>query len=383
MNILKKKKRLIDWEEELNVWIPGINLEDHFIEYTKMEAFDKFNIGNTIYGWNLSMKMLYQHILNGFSVDINNYNEFQEKIFNLYQEKPLKDWENEYGIRIVDICPDEHDKFYFKRDFLKKLNSNFVIEKVRKDIINTDYDNSINHNMKTNGLIIKKRKTDVIRPKVKSLFDIVNVKRNKKNNNKLKKNIIKSSFAIALSIITAVSSYGITKALSKSVSSDYDIKVSSNVSNDNNLNSMKTCVIDNSLKKSTKTNYTFGNNYVKEEVLEVKKQENNQCNLILGSKIKLKNNSKIFSKINDCINDNNGLNPYFSSDDDRYIKCVTLDYNGNIIDSKNQKEIDNLISDGAKILVIGTSMNNDSNIADEGYYNYKDAKILCKTCGVL
>ena len=57
MNILKEKKRLIDWEEELNVWIPGINLEDHFIEYTKMDAFDKFNIGNTIYGWNLSMKM--------------------------------------------------------------------------------------------------------------------------------------------------------------------------------------------------------------------------------------------------------------------------------------------------------------------------------------
>lgn len=69
---------------------------------------------------------------------------------------------------------------FILKEILKKLNSNFIIEKVRKDIINNDYDNSINHNMKTNGLIIKKRRTDVIRPKVKSLFDIVNVKRNKK-----------------------------------------------------------------------------------------------------------------------------------------------------------------------------------------------------------
>lgn len=388
MNSLKEKKRLIDWEEELNFWIPGIELEEHFIEYTKMEAFEKFSIGNTLYGLDLSIKDFYQQVFSMYynKIDDINYNSFEKNIMNMFQINNTVEKKDE---SIIDESVNKEDIVYSKNNLSKTLNTDFMIKKVKKNSLikrNTkDSDSLINLNNCIN--VVGCNKKNNIKSKANlSFFEVFKINKAKKKDKKLKKNIIKSSFAVALSIITAVSSYGIVKSLSKVNIEDNRSSISSVVLNDNisnNVKTMRKCVIDKDIVQySEKSNVAISNTKIKEKDIELKSEDSTQSKLMLGSMIKLNSKSKIFCRSSDCIKNNNGYSPYFSLDTDRYIKSVTFDYNGSIINSKNQKEIDSLLSKGAKILVIGTSINENSNIADEGYYNYKDAKVLCKS-GVL
>lgn len=108
MNGLKEKKALIEWEKELDVWLVDILMAEHFLMYTKFEAFDKIVVNNFKRNWSTKENEIYKKYKS--DQNINNLVEDTSKrkfmwiMDTDYQdseelsiEKPLIEWEKEVG----------------------------------------------------------------------------------------------------------------------------------------------------------------------------------------------------------------------------------------------------------------------------------------------
>jgi len=61
------KKTLIEWEREWNIWVPGLRVTDHFVEYDQIDAFDTMRPYNGVIKWKdnyeLNNESLYENFL--------------------------------------------------------------------------------------------------------------------------------------------------------------------------------------------------------------------------------------------------------------------------------------------------------------------------------
>ena len=100
--------------------------------------------------------------------------------------------------------------------------------------------------------------------------------------------------------------------------------------------------------------------------------ENSEVNL--GNIINVSPSSKIYDNIYDATNGTNGLTRYFENNVNRYIVYVAFEYNGQVIYSSSEKEIELLTNKGAKMVAVGTSLVKGGDC--EGFYNYDDVVTL-------
>ena len=63
MSIFKEKKPLIEWEKEYDVWRDDLLPGQHFEEYTKLDAFKIFSIGNIRREWGCNEYQLYNNYI--------------------------------------------------------------------------------------------------------------------------------------------------------------------------------------------------------------------------------------------------------------------------------------------------------------------------------
>ena len=102
-------------------------------------------------------------------------------------------------------------------------------------------------------------------------------------------------------------------------------------------------------------------------------------NIELGSKITIKDGSKIYDDVYDSSYENNELNPYFDGDMERTVFCIAFEYEGNLVycdmhDADAQAKVDFLKQNGAKIMSVMTSVDG---VGYEGAYNIKSvSKVL-------
>ena len=102
-------------------------------------------------------------------------------------------------------------------------------------------------------------------------------------------------------------------------------------------------------------------------------------NIELGSKITIKDGSKIYNNVYDSSYEDNELNPYFDSDIERTVLCIAFEYDGKLVycdihDTDAQAKVDFLKQNGAKVMSIITSIDGENY---EGAYNIKSiSKVL-------
>lgn len=101
----------------------------------------------------------------------------------------------------------------------------------------------------------------------------------------------------------------------------------------------------------------------------------------LGSKITIKDGSKIYDDVYDSSYENNELDPYFSGDIERTVLCIAFEHEGQLVycdihDDNAQEKIDYLKSNGAKVMSVITSVDGENY---EGAYNINSvSKVLVK-----
>lgn len=117
-----EEKSLIEWEKENGIWIPELFLEDHFVMYNKMEAFDKLREYKNKVGcdWNSNSDKLYDSFIcydkniNVSSAIIRDYIDkidFFSRVSRDTSKKSLIEWEESVGL-FVSNKPAE---FHYKR----------------------------------------------------------------------------------------------------------------------------------------------------------------------------------------------------------------------------------------------------------------------------
>lgn len=227
----------------------------------------------------------------------------------------------------------------------------------------------------------------------KGLFDILGRKKSK-DKTKVKRNIIKSTVAIVLSLVTSLSVVSLTKLVGSSKSDIDSVTVKTKVNDSTNSNNKDIGInrVKEVMNNNNKENTTYSNNSnVKSSILEkdvtnnnlVKKDNNVKKDTInnnvlknddinIGDKIVIVDNSNtIYSSFDDAINDVNGLNPYYGNDLVRDVDYVALNYKGDITYCYTQEEVDSLKNMGATVEAVCTSIDNQVN---EGYYRVKQLK---------
>lgn len=199
--------------------------------------------------------------------------------------------------------------------------------------------------------------------------------------------MFKTAVAFALSVVTAISSYGLSKMEVRGNESKDSISYTDEMINpiensglleknliydkiyENNLSSDNTC--DNEIELTEKVE-------VDESIIEDKEEIeifDSLSNLDLGDNVIITDGAKIYSSVSDAVDMINGFNSYYANDVERTLKCIALEYDDEIIYSESIEEVKFLKSEGAVIVSVGTSINDGY----EGFYNANDVVVKTKT----
>ncbi len=407
MNILKEEKPLIEWEKELDVWLVDICLADHFVSYNKMDAFDKINIFCFKRGWSNKENEIYSEYLSNKYSDCLVLEEFKNKTYHtyydLYEQKPLIEWELERGIWIPDLCYSDHLRIYYKKDAFDMLRKPTVMWNNESQQMYNNYKNTFNSI--GNG-VINNSENDV-----KRNVKVVNKKKSK-NKVSLKKNILKRSIALLMGITASLSGYFYCKENIMEKSNDDFINNSYVVSScnrsiidddsceslflgglnpkdkieDEKVNEVNDKIYDSksglksSLLKVEKSIINNKNDIVinsneKNSNIEISSNEIVNYYYEIGEKVVIDNDSEIYGNCYDAMNNKNGMDPYYSYEYDRTITGICLNYNDCVIYLDNNDEINNYINDGASVVSYSTMVDNG---ICEGFYCADDIKIMVK-----
>ena len=415
MNYLKVKKTLIEWERELDIWIPDIQFDEHFMNCSKIEAFDKINVYNVINGWNdniisIYKKFKYEYNSDFYLFSIGESDLIKRKLYfgvkDLYCEKPLIEFEKELGIWIVDIIEEDHYKIHLKKDVLDKLDIVYKTKKwdieanmyYSKYLLKSKGENDENNeSLKNEDLVlseVKNEKHHIHKKKNASNFlNIIKVNKSKKKNN-LKKSIIKKTMSLVLSMVTIASGYAFSKVIQRNDDSftSEAISYSKSTEDINNfkMNNFESAILS---KQNDKIDKDVDNKTEKKVDIEKKDQiiktdldneksfqeiktdiDDENVSVHIGDDIELTNDALIYGNYYDTSDRKYGLNPYYGNEMDRYISAVTLEYNGVTDYYDNQSKIDSLINMGAKVIALQSS----NEFGVEGYYNICDVKVKSK-----
>jgi len=141
------KKTLIEWEREWNIWVPGLRVTDHFVEYDQIDAFDTMRPYNGVIKWKdnyeLNNESLYENFLKHkkdicniennevkndifnkvCSVTIREYIESND-IFNEVDNKKMAliEWEKRFNLFIPSIREESHYQVLSKEDAIELIS---------------------------------------------------------------------------------------------------------------------------------------------------------------------------------------------------------------------------------------------------------------------
>lgn len=200
------------------------------------------------------------------------------------------------------------------------------------------------------------------------------------NTKKIKKGIIKSSIAIVLSLVTAVSSYGLFKSFSnRNNNHNDDTTVNSSIS----AIPVYTVINDKISEVNSKSiivNEESDEVIVSKQEIVSDKVSNDEIkyttdDLQLNQEITIIEGSSIYDNCWSAADEVDGLNPYYSCNEKRKIDSFGLEYNGEIIYTGDNDEINRYMSLGAHKTVVCTSING----CGEGFYNIDDVVVANKT----
>ena len=232
---------------------------------------------------------------------------------------------------------------------------------------------------------------NMVKSAKEKVFKVVKT-RKPKNEKKVKHSLIKATIAIALSVTTAIAAFGLFKANSDKNDEVIDNKTSSVKTHDDNDKNIVKSGLDNLISDDFKTKDSSVSKQKEKDVksnqatkvdnkkTSVKENNNETLDIYtvnLGESINVSDDSKIYTNIYDAASETNGLNRYFSSDTTRYVEYMAFEYNGQVVYSNSEQEIELLKSNGAKMIAVGTSV--EKNGACEGFYNSDDVVVLSKT----
>lgn len=229
-------------------------------------------------------------------------------------------------------------------------------------------------------------------------------KRQASNVQKIKRGIITSSVALALSLVTAVTAFGVSKisfwkdnsvdSITDSYADVIEENVDSNKINishyekndfDNNkVNSTDALLgVDDSIinsnmmfkasdddKVSLNDNKMVNVNLNKEvdNNVEKDKSEDNSIDIIsINDEITVTDGAHIYTNCIDACKKSDGLDPYYDSDYKRTIRGVAFESDGSIVYTYSQQDYDYWVEKGANIEAV---------CCDDGFYNIDDVKIL-------
>ena len=205
-------------------------------------------------------------------------------------------------------------------------------------------------------------------------------KRQASNINKIRRNIIKSSIAIALSLVTAVTAFGISK-ISFWKNSEVDGVTNSYVdiddtTYDSNKNQELVSNFDDKLVNNSIMFNKFDNNEfakvedTKKSFVSSDNVEDNSLNvrsISLNDEITIDDDAYIYTNAYDACCENDGLDPYYDSNYVRNVRGVAFEDDNSVVFAYTQEEYDYLNSKGAIIKAVG---------CDDGFYNIDDVKVL-------
>lgn len=127
-----EEKTLIEWEKEMNIWIPDMYMEDHFVMYNKMEAFDKMRkYRNKVdCDWNNNFDILYDSFIN-FDRNINVSSaiirdyidkiDCMSNIINDNEKKTLIEWEKDIDLWIANKPREFHYRKMTKEEAFDEI----------------------------------------------------------------------------------------------------------------------------------------------------------------------------------------------------------------------------------------------------------------------
>lgn len=400
MNSLDEKKPLIEWEKEIDGWLVDLLPNQHFVEYTKRDAFRRFNIGNVKRNWGYTENAIYQKYIDNKNKYLNNDNALQ---FNIVdgRKKRLIEWEKQLGFCITNLPNINHLEECSCDEAVKLLYSNYFVrawdneaDKLYFDCIQFKHNVNYSNILAIRAMDSVKTKIDqnILKPKSSFFNKILDINfgskfdskviKLKKSNSKIgvRKNKLKILLSATLSLVTAVTSYGFSK-VNKTVDVAYeDFSYSNNV-NKKDLDNVLCLKSSDSFqeyidsfsvnKKRSEEIIMAQEHYSFEKPLSINEDNlNNDINdLNIGDTINIKDNCFVYDNVYSAIEKNNGYDTYYSYDTDRYISNVALNYHDNIIYSSDMKEIDRYKALGAEVVSVCT---------DDGFYNSEDIVVKVK-----
>lgn len=388
MSIFKEKKPLIEWEKDYDVWKLDLLPGQHFIECTKLEAFNLFSIGNIKRDWGCYEQDFYHNYIS-FSKNstLSLLSGIDCTVID-NRKKSFIEWEKELGFFVTNASIYEHNKKCSKREAEKILYTSFFVSSWNDEADKLYFDCIYNNKYSSdNCLVIKnfnyvnvvpveevnksesfikrtvigkqrKKKNDISEKKVKvGRYD---------NKVKIRNKFFKKAFALALSLITAFSVTGFSNSAVETYSlNDEEISSSTNLS--------ESIIKSDECVKLVNNYDNLDRNSIGRECFDLNKKtvtkqiEVDSVNL--GDVINIKDGSKVYDNVYSAIDKDNGLDCIYSFDTDRNVNYVALKYDNNIIYSDDYDEISRYKQSGASVVSVCT---------DDGFYNSEDIVVKVK-----
>ena len=388
MSIFKEKKPLIEWEKDYDVWKLDLLPGQHFIECTKLEAFNLFSIGNIKRDWGCYEQEFYRNYIS-FSRNstLILFSGIDCTVID-NRKKSFIEWEKELGFFVTNASIYEHNKKCSKSEAEKLLYTSCFVSSWNDDADKLYFDCIYNKKYSSdNCLAIKNFKyvnvvpVEEVNKKDSFIKKIVLGKqKNKKyeftekrvkvrgydNKVKIRGKCLKKVFALALSLMTAFSTTGFSNSAVETYSLN-DEKISSSTNLSDSIIKSEKCV------KLVNDNVKLDRNSVSKERFDLNKKivtkEIEFDSVNLGDVINIKDGSKVYDNVYSAIDKDNGLDCIYSFDTDRNVNYVALKYDNNIIYSNDYDEISRYEQCGASVVSVCT---------DDGFYNYDDIVVKVK-----
>ncbi len=389
MSIFKEKKPLIEWEKEYDVWKDSLLPRQHFVEYTKLEAFNIFNIGSIRRNWGYNEYEIYRNYISCCKNDALCLNSGINYTVIDNRKKSLIEWEKEFGFWIVNAKMYEHNIKYNKSEAERILYSNYFVSSWNEDadkiyfncLYNDKYciNNSlmikdfqyvnvvpIEDECLKNLSVIKSEKYEKKKKRKSSIFE-KSVKINGHNNRiKVRGKVLKRIIALAMSLITSASATGFSNSFVKTYSINNELE-SVNTSIKFNYSKDLNVEVINDLDSDT---IKMDNKKIDRKIDFTIDKINN---VSLGDIITVKQGSKVYDNVYSAIDKSDGLDSLYSFDTDRNVNYVALNYNDDIIYSNDVDEVNKYEQYGATVVSVCT---------DDGFYNSDDIVVKVKKRGV-
>ena len=395
-NIEKKSKNCYEFVETTNA-----KGRKRYIAIDYIDAYESLTKKlRTLYGRHVAKENNHKRLsLSEQLEQLNNFQKEEKVLLSAQSNEEVKPHLifNYLATSNTKMGIDLEDQGYVPEKYRCSRRSNPVIK--------------ICNQIKDKALSFMSNKKSTISRKVE-WFQIIS-SRKPKNKQKMKFNLIQTTVAVALSLVTSLTIFGVSKSLLNRKDNDIatensNIEVKDDVIRSKSNNDEKSCdlllnsdqlkgIYSPNIIENNKSYKPIDNNitdYPKksEEETDVHHKKNegktdvdpneneqvteNAYDIMIGDIVNVSPDSKIYDNIYDAASETNGLNRSISSNTTRYIEYIGFENNGQVVYSSSEEEINTLKNNGNKVVAVGVSVLKDGDC--EGFYNNDDVKVLSK-----